>query len=626
MKPRKIRLSKPKPRPPDGNLKSAGNKVGIVGTFDVGNFGDLLFPIIAELELTKRLIGLELHRYSYRRMDETKWPYPVESLDTLPSAVQNLNLMLVGGGHLIRFDKMVAPGYTPSRADLHHPTGYWLMPTLLGLSIGLPVAWNCVGVSPGTPRWAKKLLAVALDTTPYISVRDEASARELQDVSQSAQIHIVPDTAFGVHALISEQPSQRFKSWCQEVGLERPYVVVQASPQLGNSLNHVTAAVAAARARGCRVLELPISPVLGDVSRAIELSPPVVRLDNWPDPLLIAETIANAEAVLAQSLHLTIVALSCGIPVHRPAYGDSTKYGHIESMEGVHLWNVGSDAAEQMKAGLGKRAPGMRVREILAQLSGHWDRVAGLVCSTPTPRPEITASVISLCTQLAENGSDAVSNHEAPQNGSHRGSGDETRGREDTDASHRVSRLSQDLEQIQSQLDSLSSKTAELCHQAAQQANEVRSIAGKTTQLDRFEQRLQEVASEARTLLTRQEAYFGLIARVRNLVKESLPAHSTVLVLSNGDDQFISFGNHTGWHFPQTDSGLYAGRHPTDSAEAIRDLEKMRFKGAQYLLVPEPSYWWFESYPELSNYLRDRYRLVIQREETCKVFSLRERS
>jgi hypothetical protein len=37
----------------------------MVGTFDVDNFGDLLFPIVAEHELTARLPGVELRRYSY---------------------------------------------------------------------------------------------------------------------------------------------------------------------------------------------------------------------------------------------------------------------------------------------------------------------------------------------------------------------------------------------------------------------------------------------------------------------------------------------------------------------------------------------------------------------------------
>ena len=40
-------------------------EIGIVGTFDVQNFGDLLFPLIAERELESRLGPIKLHRFSY---------------------------------------------------------------------------------------------------------------------------------------------------------------------------------------------------------------------------------------------------------------------------------------------------------------------------------------------------------------------------------------------------------------------------------------------------------------------------------------------------------------------------------------------------------------------------------
>ena len=43
-------------------------RVGIVGTFDVANFGDLLFPYLAEDALRRRLEPIDLRRYSIRPM------------------------------------------------------------------------------------------------------------------------------------------------------------------------------------------------------------------------------------------------------------------------------------------------------------------------------------------------------------------------------------------------------------------------------------------------------------------------------------------------------------------------------------------------------------------------------
>ncbi len=46
-------------------MKDREWQIGLFGTFDVQNYGDLLFPLIAEAELTLRLGTVKLHRFSY---------------------------------------------------------------------------------------------------------------------------------------------------------------------------------------------------------------------------------------------------------------------------------------------------------------------------------------------------------------------------------------------------------------------------------------------------------------------------------------------------------------------------------------------------------------------------------
>jgi hypothetical protein len=80
---------------------NAALQVGICGTFDVENYGDLLFPLIAEVELTKRLGPIDLHRFSYFSKSRNNWPFDVSPLAELPLKVQSLDGILIGGGHLI---------------------------------------------------------------------------------------------------------------------------------------------------------------------------------------------------------------------------------------------------------------------------------------------------------------------------------------------------------------------------------------------------------------------------------------------------------------------------------------------------------------------------------------------
>lgn len=146
--------------------------VGICGTFDVQNYGDLLFPLIAEMELSERLGPVALHRFSYFDRSPPDWPFTVTAISGLSEAVSGLDGMLIGGGHVVRFDKHVAPGYAPPTPDIPHPTGYWLTPALLAIHHGCPVAWNAPGALGEVPAWAAPLMHLAISQSRYVAVRD----------------------------------------------------------------------------------------------------------------------------------------------------------------------------------------------------------------------------------------------------------------------------------------------------------------------------------------------------------------------------------------------------------------------------------------------------------------------
>src|SRR5205823_7634408 len=97
--------------------------------------------------------------------------------------------------------------------------------------------------------------------------------------------------------------------------------------------------------------------------------------------------------------------------------------------------------------------------------------------------------------------------------------------------------------------------------------------------------------------------YERMTKEVRSVLESTLPAGSRVLVVSKGDDSLVRLERHEGWHFPQDERGIYAGHHPGDSGEAIAEIERMRGRGADYLVFPTTSMWWLEHYQGLSRYL-----------------------
>jgi SAM-dependent methyltransferase len=117
--------------------------------------------------------------------------------------------------------------------------------------------------------------------------------------------------------------------------------------------------------------------------------------------------------------------------------------------------------------------------------------------------------------------------------------------------------------------------------------------------------------------------YQQLIHRIRGIVCAALPDEATVVVVSRGDDALLALDGRMAWHFPQDESGVYAGYYPADSAAAIAHLEALRARGGQFLLFPATSLWWLDHYTELAQYLDDTYRRVVRHEDTCVIYDLR---
>ena len=119
-----------------------------------------------------------------------------------------------------------------------------------------------------------------------------------------------------------------------------------------------------------------------------------------------------------------------------------------------------------------------------------------------------------------------------------------------------------------------------------------------------------------------QLGYRKLVARIRDAVEASLPEHSTVLVVSRGDQELLKLAGMRAQHFPQEPNGTYAGHYPADSAAAIRHLEELRARGAAYLLLPRTALWWLDHYTGLREHLDSHYAAVLRDPACCLAYDL----
>jgi GT2 family glycosyltransferase len=117
--------------------------------------------------------------------------------------------------------------------------------------------------------------------------------------------------------------------------------------------------------------------------------------------------------------------------------------------------------------------------------------------------------------------------------------------------------------------------------------------------------------------------YDKLIGRIQSTIGGHVPPGSQVAVLSRGDDNLLDLAGRPAVHFPQTADGAYAGHHPGDSVEALRQLSAIQAAGAEYLLIPQTMRWWLDFYLEFGRHLASRCRLVVDN-DAFVLFDLRD--
>jgi lipopolysaccharide transport system ATP-binding protein len=366
--------------------------VGIAGTFDVENLGDLLFPIVAQSALEARDARIKVHPYSPNARAKNAWPYEVSSLVNLRHAVEKLDGMLIGGGNIIRFDG----GYPIEvPAELRLPTAYWLSPALAAASAGKPIIWNAIGAYVGSPAapWLSSAVEAAISASSLIAVRDQVSKEYLDELAPGNDVRIVPDTAFylSVTHPFSERTAE-FLAWKKQHGIDREYIVLQANSRIADYRAEVEAALSAHP--DAAIVVLPICWCHGDRAEDFpDLSRPLTRSNAWLPPLLIVEILAGARLIVGSSLHLCIIGITYGVPVIRAPVSPvpDRKFELLSEFTGICLIDDAVALERIINHGLGTESQARKASELL---STYWDNVVEILLERTSETPPPLAGLI----------------------------------------------------------------------------------------------------------------------------------------------------------------------------------------------------------------------------------------
>lgn len=179
-------------------------KIAHFGTFDVENYGDLLFPLVLERRLG-HLCEEIVHVSPLGGPAVWRGCRPtIQAADVLRRRPE-VDAVLLGGGHLLHSSRSGVEAYeTGDGFPLVAYPSLWLGSAQWAATHGLPLAWN----APGAPRpftaASAPLVGWAASVSRYVSVRDRFSAELLRSAGASSTVSVVPDTGLDVAALWTE--------------------------------------------------------------------------------------------------------------------------------------------------------------------------------------------------------------------------------------------------------------------------------------------------------------------------------------------------------------------------------------------------------------------------------------
>jgi len=366
-------------------VKRDAPRVGLWGTFDVENFGDLLFPRIFELELRRRIPNADIRFFSPLgtrvALDPSLETEPLGSWSYERAAElgAELDLVVVGGGEIVHTHDEYYERWYGDGGALLRPSEYFVGGLGSKLERCCPVAWHAVGVPFELDGYARELVRSALPGRRYVSVRDEISRERLRQVVPDREIVLVPDSAFLLERLFSRDELEERRRRLRDKGefpREARPLVLQGSVAL---LPFAASIADAAAGIDCGVVLLSTGPCHGDDEFAAALAerlPNAYRLGSDATLVDIAAAIAGASGFVGISLHGTITALVYDVPVVVVNPVGYTKLDGLAEVVGIPESVI--HAVEELPEALRRldRSAPPQIAPLVQRVDAHFDALA----------------------------------------------------------------------------------------------------------------------------------------------------------------------------------------------------------------------------------------------------------
>ncbi len=371
--------------------------VAILGTFDVANFGDALFPLLAQRRLAS--LGHDVIAVSPRGGRPYGDALESVGLDEFLASGKRVTAVLLGGGNILHASPLTAVyagGGAPGAAA--YPA-LWLAAEYLARRDDAPLIWNAPGIPVPLPPIAGTHLRRVAEASSLLSVRDTGSHAHLMALglephggSAGVPLEVNPDSAFELSRLYGARTlERRFTELCRARGRspDERWLVLHASPR---RVEDNPAALAAHFDRLSALLHCsPLLLDLGPCHRDGELLRATAGRMNSP-PMLVEtpDTLESVSACLSQatsyagaSMHGAIASVSFGVPWLLVPPGEDHKHHDLaQQLNSIERHRPSWESTVSWVEQHGLSAPSQaaqRRRLQLQAVDAHWNKILQLL-------------------------------------------------------------------------------------------------------------------------------------------------------------------------------------------------------------------------------------------------------
>lgn len=294
--------------------------IAISGTFNVENYGDLMFPVIFKKAMEKRGLDFELFLFSPERtckkaLDETTTVYAISEIDKVHSE-HPLDAIVVGGGALVHYNKIAVKFPQESQVVGYDIGESWYYPIEFAVRNNVKLLFNLPQIPFPFTEPIKDVTRAAFDCCDYISFRDDISKQYLLDIYDNPpKIDVYPDSVCCISDLIPLEELQKHKQGL--VSFEGKYAIIQFNPQKPpEDDEYLIQIINTLKAQGLEVVLLPIGYthnddfVLEQFKQNNNLD--CVIIDKKLNIMETAAVLAGCEIYIGSSFHGAITAIAYG--------------------------------------------------------------------------------------------------------------------------------------------------------------------------------------------------------------------------------------------------------------------------------------------------------------------------